>query len=67
MLLLGLLELPIPELGAPLDRFQCIEKDCSWRTVNIDELRKHRKKQHNLAWKRNSSTHQYKVKMQTFF
>jgi len=68
MQLPGVQEPPIPELGAPLDGFQCVETDCNWRTVNIDELRKHRKKQHSLAWKGNSSAHQYKeVKMQTFF
>jgi hypothetical protein len=40
---------PITELGAPLDGFQCAEKECNLITLNLDELRKHRKSTHNLV------------------
>jgi hypothetical protein len=45
----SLLGLPIDELGAPLDSLQCKEADCSFIIINIDIMRMHRKKAHNLT------------------
>jgi hypothetical protein len=58
---------PIDELGAPLDGLQCKEADCSFITINIDTMRMHRKKAHNLTWRGNSKALYQKVKVQTFF
>ena len=58
---------PIAELGAPLDGLQCLEDDCSFLTINVDELRKHQKRAHGLGWSRKSSDRYQNVKMQTFF
>jgi superfamily II DNA helicase RecQ len=58
---------PIAELGAPLDGFQCVEDDCGFLTINVDELRKHQKRAHNVVWSRKNSDRCQNVKMQTFF
>jgi hypothetical protein len=57
----------IAELGEPLDGFQCAEVECDFLTINLDELRKHRKSAHRLAWNRKDSAAYQEVKVQTFF
>ena len=58
---------PIAELGAPLDGFQCAEDECEYITININELRMHRKSAHKLLWDKKDNTAYEKVKVQTFF
>jgi hypothetical protein len=61
------LGLPIAELGAPYDGFQCQGENCNFITVNIDELRKHRKSVHGLSWNAKNCDGYQPVKVQTFF
>jgi hypothetical protein len=67
IMLLAPLGRPTTELGAPLDGFQCAEKECNLITLNLDELWKHWKSTHNLAWGRKDDNAYHKVKVQTFF
>jgi hypothetical protein len=58
---------PIEELGQPLDGLACEQDGCSFITINVDTLRIHAKKHHNIAWKGDTSTLYKRVKVQTFF
>ncbi|KAF1938211.1 hypothetical protein EJ02DRAFT_437278 [Clathrospora elynae] len=71
----ALLGAPVEELGVPLNGYRCGEDDdnndsggsCDFITVNVDELRKHCNKEHNLVWQGHNSAAQHKVQVQTFF
>jgi superfamily II DNA helicase RecQ len=58
---------PIEELGQPLDGLACEQDGCSFITVNVDTLRIHAKKHHNVAWKGDTAALYERVKVQTFF
>jgi hypothetical protein len=63
-----LLEQPaaqIQELRVLLDGMQC--KACSFITVNINSIKKHCYKSHELSWTGDKSTLYKSVKVQTFF
>jgi hypothetical protein len=47
---------PIKELGQPLDGLACKQDGCSFITINVDTLRIHAKKHHNVVWKGDTAT-----------
>jgi hypothetical protein len=56
---------PIEELGRPLTRLQC--RTCRFITINEDEIQRHCKKHHQLAWVGEKSELCSIVKVQSFF
>lgn len=55
---------PIEELGRPLAGLQC--KRCRFVTINQDQIRRHCKRHHQLAWKGTKPSYTTRLKYKAF-